>query len=139
MTEPTQGLRYDTGKERVDLICPIATLGTARVLAKGARKYAEWNWGKGMPWSKVIGSLLRHTYKFMRGEDWDYSPTCDDCQKGEVGTDNWVCVNHTGEMHVDCIGCNAMFLQRYARCNKDLDNRFKGFTKTKEGETGNGT
>lgn len=119
------GLRYDEGKERVDLMCPIAAMGTARVWGKGARKYAAWNWAKGMPWSKVLGSLLRHVFKFMKGEDWDADPNCPDCQKGTVGTDTWFCVKHTGELHVDCIGCNANILQRYARCNKDLDDRFK--------------
>ena len=136
MAETTQGLRYDAGKARTDLLDPIAMTGTARVLAKGARKYAAWNWAKGMPWSKVIGSLLRHTFKLMAGEDYDADPGCAECQLGALGSDNWVCVNHTGELHVDCIGCNAMFLQRYARCNKDLDDRFKVVSnKKQEGET----
>lgn len=134
MAEPTQqGLRYDTGKARTDLLDPVAMMGTARVLAKGARKYAAWNWAKGMPWSKVIGSLLRHTFKFMLGEDWDADPSCAECQKGTVGTDNWICKDHTGELHVDCIGCNAMFLQRYARSHTSLDDRFKELI-TNEGE-----
>lgn len=123
MTDEQQGLRYDAGKARTDLLCPIAMMGTAQVLAKGARKYAAWNWDKGMPWSKVIGSLLRHTFKFMLGEDYDIDRSCKDCQASTP--DNWICLNHTGELHVDCIGCNAMFLQRYARFKKDLDDRCK--------------
>jgi hypothetical protein len=99
-----EGLRYDEGKARVDLLSPIALLGIAKILEVGARKYAVNNWRKGMAWNKVIASLLRHTFKFMAGEDLD---------------------QETGLPHVDHIACNAMFLQEYFRLHKPLDDRFK--------------
>lgn len=96
--------RFDTGKARMDLLSPVAMEGVAIVLAFGAKKYAEHNWRKGMKWGRTIGSLLRHTYKFMAGEDIDLE---------------------SGLPHVDHIACNAMFLQEYYRTHKHLDDRFK--------------
>lgn len=40
----------------------------AQVFDYGRRKYAEWNWAKGMPWSAVIGSCARHLIAMARGE-----------------------------------------------------------------------
>lgn len=43
----------------------------ARVAEHGAQKYAPWNWSKGLPRVQVIGSLLRHTFAYLRGEERD--------------------------------------------------------------------
>jgi hypothetical protein len=106
MTDNKEGsaARYDSEKPRMDLVSPISIEGTATVLAFGAKKYADNNWRKGMKWGRTIASLLRHTYKFMAGEDID---------------------PESGLPHVDHIACNAMFLQEYFRTSKDLDDRFK--------------
>ena len=105
MTEENKGaLRYDGDKAKVDLLSPIAMIGTADILTFGAKKYAEHNWRKGMKWSRCIASMLRHTFKFMMGEDLD---------------------PESGLPHVDHIACNAMFLQEYFRTHKELDDRFK--------------
>lgn len=69
--EPTEGLRFDEGKLRVDLIPPEAMEAMAEILTIGARKYAERNWEKGMKWSKVVGPLMRHLLKWMKGEPYD--------------------------------------------------------------------
>lgn len=120
-----QGLRYDAGKVRLELLSPIALIGVARVSTKGAKKYADHNWRKGMAWSKVIGSLFRHFMKFMSGEDYDSDPNCPECVLGIPGTDDWVCKNHTGELHVDQITWNAMALSEYYRTHRELDDRCK--------------
>lgn len=116
---PTEGAaRFDTGKPRLDLISPIATLALAEVLTFGARKYAAHNWRKGMPWSKCIASLKRHLIAYEMGIDYDYDPECEGCQAK-------TCLNHTGLLHIDQIQCNAMFLSDYARTHKELDDRYK--------------
>ena len=102
---PTVGLRYDTGKAPVDLISPSAMEGLAHVLGYGAAKYSAYNWRKGMAWSKVIACLLRHTFKFMAGEDID---------------------KESGLPHVDLIQANAMFLAEYYRSRKSFDDRYRG-------------
>lgn len=102
-------MRFDAGKERAELLCPVALTGVSAVLTFGAKKYADHNWAKGMAWGKVIGSMLRHTFKFMGGEDVD---------------------SESGLPHVDHIMCNAMFLSNYYRRHKDKDDRFKPTSST---------
>lgn len=99
-----QAVRLDAGKEPVDLLSPIALVGTAKILEFGAKKYSANNWRKGMAWSRCIASLLRHTFKFMSGEDIDHE---------------------TNLPHVDHMACNVMFLQEYFRTHKELDDRHK--------------
>ena len=40
----------------------------ARVFAYGAKKYAQWNWTKGMQWHIPVGCMLRHFRAFAEGE-----------------------------------------------------------------------
>jgi hypothetical protein len=42
-----------------------------RVAEFGAKKYAPWNWSKGLSRVQIIGSLLRHTFAYLRGEERD--------------------------------------------------------------------
>lgn len=65
------GLRYNEGKCRVELIPPEWPWALGMVLTRGAIKYADRNWERGMSWSYMIGSILRHTFKFMCGERYD--------------------------------------------------------------------
>lgn len=98
----SEGVKFDQGKVRTDLLDPLAMEGTAEVLGKGAIKYEDRNWEKGMKWSRPYGALLRHLFAFWRGEDID---------------------PETGLYHIDQVGCNAMFLQRYFRTHKEWDDR----------------
>lgn len=43
----------------------------ARVAEFGAKKYAPWNWSKGLARVQLLGSLLRHTFAYLRGEERD--------------------------------------------------------------------
>lgn len=58
-------------KGRFDLISPIALIRIARVYEKGARKYTDRNWEKGLPFSRFIDSALRHIIQFMMGGEED--------------------------------------------------------------------
>lgn len=73
MTLPTdgKGLRYDDGKNRLELIPPEWEWELGEVLTAGAIKYAERNWERGMKWSKCVGPLKRHLNKWLRGEMLD--------------------------------------------------------------------
>ena len=99
-----EGIKHDSDKTPCELLSPTAMLGTAEVLAFGAKKYAPNNWRKGLAWSRVIGAILRHMYAFMQGEDLD---------------------QETGLPHLDHAACEIMFLQEFFRTRKDLDDRFK--------------
>lgn len=65
------GLRYDAGKVRVDLVPPEMVMAFAQVAGKGAEKYPERNWEKGMAFSKVYAPLMRHLLKWWMLEDRD--------------------------------------------------------------------
>jgi hypothetical protein len=43
----------------------------ARVFGYGAKKYAAWNWTKGMPWSVPVACIIRHLMAIERGEGND--------------------------------------------------------------------
>jgi len=64
------GAKRDTqeGKPRYDLIPPGPLRRLAMLYARGAEKYDEHNWAKGMPMSRCVASLLRHVYQFIKGD-----------------------------------------------------------------------
>ena len=68
---PRQGLKFDTGKRRVDLVPTEAIHALADVLTAGAAKYGEHNWRHGMDWSRVYGAAQRHMLAFWGGDDID--------------------------------------------------------------------
>ena len=86
------GLRFDEGKLRVDLLPADALHEIARVMTYGARKYAERNWERGMPWSKVLGPLDRHLL------DWKLGKRID---------------RETRLRAMAHVGCNVLFLLAY--------------------------
>lgn len=45
--------------------------GGAAVFDYGAKKYADWNWTKGMPWSVPAACAVRHLLAILRGESHD--------------------------------------------------------------------
>ena len=45
-----------------------------RVAEFGAKKYEPWNWSKGLPRVQILGSLLRHTFAYLRGHERDDGP-----------------------------------------------------------------
>lgn len=68
-------------------------LDCARVFDYGRRKYAAWNWAKGMPWSAPIGCIGRHAYA-MLARDEQRDP-------------------ESGELHMGHILCNVVMLAVY--------------------------
>lgn len=112
------GLRENKGKIRYDLLEPFAIEELAKVFTKGAEKYAEHNWLKGMPWSKMRASLGRHLGAYDAGMDFDIDPTCADCQAG-------TCTNHTGLYHMAQVAWNALAILSYYKHFPQGDNRYK--------------
>lgn len=97
-----QGLRYNQGKNRLDLIPPYSTEQVGLVLTRGAEKYAPRNWEKGMSWMSVLASLKRHLLAFEKGEDFD--------KESEL-------------LHMSHVLCNAMFLVEYYKIYPQGDDR----------------
>lgn len=69
--DPVTGAFKGSREARFDLIPPDALTALARVYGMGARKYADHNWLKGLPYSLTLAALNRHVQKFMAGEDVD--------------------------------------------------------------------
>jgi hypothetical protein len=98
-----QGVKYDEGKLRLDLVPVDALREIAKVLTFGANKYADRNWEKGMKYSRVYGALLRHVTSFWGGESVD---------------------PETGISHLAHAGCCLMFLLAFEqREMTDFDDR----------------
>lgn len=101
--------RFNTGKTRYDLVPKYPLEQIAKVMTRGAEKYAPYNWAKGMPWSECEASLRRHLEAYALGEDFD---------------------PETGLYHLAHLAVNAMFLIDYYRSNPQFDDRPKGYLKT---------
>jgi len=86
------GIRKDDDKPKWDLMPFDALNEVVLVFTYGALKYENRNWERGMPWSKVISPLLRHTWKFIMGEKYDKESKCH---------------------HMAHVACNALFLLTY--------------------------
>lgn len=54
-------------KGRYDLLPPHAIRRLAQVYERGAAKYADRNWEKGMPFSRYLDSALRHIFQHLEG------------------------------------------------------------------------
>ncbi len=68
--EFSSGAKRDTqdGKPRFDLIPPRPMRRLAQLYARGAEKYGESNWTKGMPLSRYQSSMERHLDQWKDGE-----------------------------------------------------------------------
>ena len=97
-----EGVKFDQGKARMDLLSPHLMIGTAEVLAFGAAKYGERNWEKGMQWGRVFAALQRHLWAFWQGEELD---------------------PESGLPHLHHAGCCLMFLAHYAETKTGRDDR----------------
>jgi len=76
MNQVTAG-RFSEGKVRHDLVAPWALEQIARVYTYGTIKYNDDNWWKGLKWKKdVFGCVLRHVWKWFRGEQNDDESGC---------------------------------------------------------------
>jgi hypothetical protein len=73
-TPDNGGLRDDTGKPRYDLIPPEAIEALADHYAKGAEKYDDRNWERGMNWGRCFRALMSHAIKWQKGEIFDEDP-----------------------------------------------------------------
>jgi hypothetical protein len=100
--ERGSGARYNDGKPDLSLI-PLCTLeDEARVWSYGKRKYAAWNWAKGMDWSIPYACALRHLAAWQRGEELD---------------------KESGLPHLSHAMCNLRMLTLYSKQYPEGDDR----------------
>jgi hypothetical protein len=87
------------GKGRYDLISPFALRRVAQLYERGAAKYDARNWEKGMPYTRVFDSLVRHAFEWLEGQ--------------------------SAEDHLAAVVFNAMALMHYEATHPELDDRPK--------------
>jgi len=104
MSLTDQSMKKDDGKTPLQLLPFRALTEVAKVLEFGARKYAPHRWRDGMNWSRLIGGLFRHMFKWSEGEERD---------------------PETGLSHLAHATCNVLFLLEYVLEGKGTDDRFK--------------
>lgn len=70
---PEEAKHLDTGKVPLQHILAMPGLDQIALVGEyGFKKYGDrWNYRKGMPWSKLLGSCSRHLAAFIRGENLD--------------------------------------------------------------------
>ena len=94
--------RLNAGKLQWSLVDFTALEPMVRVLMKGAKKYSPENRKKGLSYTSILDSTMRHMTAFKAGENLD---------------------PETGEPHTAHMLCNLMFLAWEELNRKDLDNR----------------
>lgn len=104
MSTETHAKRFNAGKPPLSRILEFkgAIEGIARIMAFGDKKYGRLNWQLGMSHTEVADSLLRHLTSWMSGEDLD---------------------PESGELHLDHVAINAMFLSYFTRYRREFDDR----------------
>lgn len=68
---PMSAKHFDEGKPDLTQLPWPALKRVAEVMMMGEKKYGKWNFMGGMDWTKLVGSTLRHCYKWLDGEDDD--------------------------------------------------------------------
>lgn len=100
--ETTGGVKYDAAKERFDLIPAKPLMALAALFARGAEKYGQRNWEKGMKFGRLFAAMIRHAYKWWAGEKYD--PV-------------------DGQHHLTAVSWNAMVLMELEEILPDMDDR----------------
>lgn len=88
--------------QRFDLIPPGPLWQLAEHYGRGAEKYADRNWERGVDWSLAFAALQRHAWAWWNGEDDD---------------------PETGSHHLACVAWHAFALLEYQRTHPELDDR----------------
>lgn len=87
----------------------------ANVFTYGKRKYAEWNWAKGMKWSIPLACAVRHLQAIIEGE------LIDPVEKQGSG------LPHRGH-----VACNVFMLLTFMETYPEGDDRPRCFAPVKE-------
>ena len=109
---PTEGLKFDSDKVRLELIPSELLFAVGTILTFGAKKYADRNWELGMAWSRPFGALMRHMWCWWAGK----GPTSKSFLFGDLD-------DETGKSHLWHAGCCITFLIAYEERGVGTDDR----------------
>jgi hypothetical protein len=71
LSGPSSASKHDSEKNMLQLLPLGALEAIGEVFTYGATKYGANNWRKGLPWSRLLGALLRHIFSFAQRKDTD--------------------------------------------------------------------
>ncbi len=77
LLDQSDGTKHDTDKPRWDLLPYGALEEVVKVYTFGANKYDDWNWSKGIQYSRLMAALMRHLFKWWwKRESIDEETKC---------------------------------------------------------------
>lgn len=65
------GVKHDDAKTRWDLVPELASEEIALVYTKGAAKYGDHNWERGICYRRLYAAARRHINAFLKGMKYD--------------------------------------------------------------------
>jgi len=105
--DPVTGGEKGTKTARYDLIPAEPLLFVAECFGRGAAKYSDRNWERGVPWSLNFAALNRHLWAWWAGETHD--------PEGNFH-------------HLAAVCFHALALMEFERTHPELDDRYWGAT-----------
>ncbi len=97
-----QGIKHDKHKPQLHYFPVEVLFSVARVFEYGARKYDDWNWSRGLRFSRLFNAAQRHLWAWFAGHEMD---------------------NESGLHAIDHAICDLMMLRWMIIHREDLDDR----------------
>jgi hypothetical protein len=98
------GTKHDNGKAPLHFLTREFLEGTAQAQAFGAKKYGDYNFCKGLAYTRLLDAAMRHLTAFAWGEDKD---------------------PESQESHISHAAANLNMLMFMIKNHPDLDDRYK--------------
>jgi hypothetical protein len=101
---PMSGSRHNNNKPKISILleAPAAIIGATRAMEAGAAKYGRGNWAKGLAYTEIVDSTVRHLLAFVNREETDAE---------------------TGLPHVDLALSNMLILSQFIHTKGGTDDR----------------
>jgi hypothetical protein len=117
------GVRDNKGKLRwrnfpLFLVRPLIEVGHF-----GEKKYAAFNFLKGLPVLDTMDSMMRHIDAYIDPSKPDYD-VCPQDKAGCKPNKDGECLNHSGLHHLALAAWNALVIVYQAKTHPELDNRY---------------
>lgn len=104
----SQGTKNDQQKAPIHFLHRTFIEGAAHALGFGAGKYGDWNYTKGIAYTRLCNAAIRHLIAFMWGEDND---------------------PESGLSHIDHCAANLNMLKFMMKERSEQDDRWKNESK----------